>query len=90
VNSPGLQSVNEKESEEEAIKHSAYPAYILGLRSQDDEVLWEGKICGLPKMWFFILAALVLLLSLPSPQHWTLSWDKTFVKLAIKCEAPVP
>jgi hypothetical protein len=60
VNSPGLQSVDEKEGEKEVIKNIAYPVYIAGPRSQETETLQKARICGLPKMWFFILTALVL------------------------------
>jgi hypothetical protein len=68
-----------KEGEEEVINNSAYPVYVAGLRSQDDETLWKGRVCGLPKVWFFILAAL-LLLSLSPPQHWALSLGRDIRK----------
>jgi hypothetical protein len=61
VNSPGLQSVYEKEGEKEVIKNDAYPVYAAGPQSQEAEPHRKGRICGLPKVWFFILAALVLI-----------------------------
>jgi len=60
VNSPGLQSVDEKEGEKEVIKNTPYPIYIAGPHSQEAETLRKARICGLQKTWFFILAAAVL------------------------------
>ena len=59
VNSPGLQSVDEKEGEKEVIKNT-YPVYVAGPHSQEAETPRKSRICGLPKTWFFILAAAVL------------------------------
>jgi hypothetical protein len=61
VNSPGLQSVNEKEGEKEVIKNTAHPVYIAGPNSREAETLRNGRICGLQKTWFFILTALALI-----------------------------
>ena len=61
VNSAGLQSVYEKEGEKEVIKPQAYPLYAGGPRSNDDEPMRKSRICGIPKTWFFLLAALVLI-----------------------------
>jgi hypothetical protein len=61
VNSPGLQSVYEKEGEKEVIKNNTYPVYAPGPQSQETEPQRKGRICGLPKLWFFILAILVLI-----------------------------
>jgi hypothetical protein len=60
VNSPGLQSVYEKEGEKEVTKNNAYPVNVVGSQSEDAGPRQKGGICGIPKMWFFILAALVL------------------------------
>jgi hypothetical protein len=60
ANSGGLQSVDEKEGDKEVIRNIAYPVYIAGPHSREVETVRKGRICGLPKMWFFILAALVL------------------------------
>jgi len=59
VNSPGLQSVDEKEGEKEVIKNT-YPVYVAGPHSQEAETPRKSRICGVPKTWFFILAAAVL------------------------------
>jgi hypothetical protein len=61
VNSPGLQSVYEKEGEKEVIKRDVYPTYAQGPQPQDARPPRKSRICGLPKLWFFILAALVLI-----------------------------
>jgi hypothetical protein len=61
VNSPGLQSVYEKEGEKEVIKNQAYPVYVAGPQSQEADAHRKGRICGISKMWFFLLAALVLI-----------------------------
>jgi hypothetical protein len=61
VNSPGLQSVYEKEGEKEVIKNQAYAAYSPNSQSQEAEPHRNGRVCGIPKTWFFILAALVLI-----------------------------
>lgn len=61
VNSPGLQSVYEKEGEKEVIKNQAYPVYVAGPRSHDEEPRRKSRICGMPKLWFFILSALLLI-----------------------------
>lgn len=61
VNSPGLQSVYEKEGEKEVIKYDVHPVYAQGPQSHDAESARKGRICGLPKLWFFILATLVLI-----------------------------
>ena len=57
----GLQSVYEKEGEKEVIKNETHPVYPPGPRSQDAEPLRKGRVCGVPKAWFFGLAALVLI-----------------------------
>ena len=59
VNS-GLQSVYEKEGEKEVIKNNAYPVDTVG-QSEEAGPHRKGKICGIPKIWFFILAALALI-----------------------------
>jgi hypothetical protein len=61
VNSPGLQSVYEKEGEKEVIKNNVYPVDAAGLQSEEAGSHRRGRICGIPKMWFFLLAALVLM-----------------------------
>lgn len=61
VNSPGLQSVYEKEGEKEVIRHQSQPIYVQGPRSHDEEHPRKSRICGLSKLWFFGLAALVLI-----------------------------
>jgi hypothetical protein len=61
VNSPGLQSVYEKEGEKEVIKNQAYATYAPRSQSGEAEPHRSGSICGVSKTWFFILAALVLL-----------------------------
>ena len=61
VNSPGLQSVYEKEGEKEVIKNNAYPVIAAGLQSEEAGPHRKGRICGIPRMWFFILAALALI-----------------------------
>jgi hypothetical protein len=61
VNSPGLQSVYEKEGEKEVIKNNVYPVNAAGLQSEEAGFHRRGRICGIPKMWFFLLAALVLM-----------------------------
>jgi len=60
VNSPGLQSVDEKEGEKEVIKNTTHPVYIAVPHSREAETPRKGRICGLQKTWFFILAAVVL------------------------------
>jgi hypothetical protein len=61
VNSPGLQSVYEKEGEKEVIKNNAYPVIAAGLQPEEAGPHRKGRICGIPRMWFFILAALALI-----------------------------
>lgn len=61
VNSPGLQSVCEKEGEKEVIKDQTYPAYAAESQQHDADGQRKARICGIPKMWFFFLAALVLI-----------------------------
>ena len=61
VNSPGLQSVYEKEGEKEVIKNNAYAVNAAGLQSEEAGPYRKGRICGIPKMWFFIFTALVLI-----------------------------
>jgi hypothetical protein len=60
VNSAGLQSVYEKEGEKEVIKNHSYPVYAAGSQQQEAELHRRGRVCGIPKVWFFTLAALVL------------------------------
>jgi hypothetical protein len=61
VNSPGLQSVYEKEGEKEVTKNNAYAVNVVGLQSEEAGPHRKGRICGIPKTWFFILAALILI-----------------------------
>ena len=61
VNSPGLQSVDEKEGEKEVTKTNAYTVNVVGLRSEEAGPYRKGRVCGIPKTWLFILAALILI-----------------------------
>jgi hypothetical protein len=61
VNSPGLQSVYEKEGEKEVTKNNAYAVNVTGSQSEEAGPHRKGRICGIPKAWFCILAALILI-----------------------------
>jgi hypothetical protein len=52
--------VDEKEGEKEVIKNTTYPIYLAGPYSREAETVRKGRICGLRKTWFFILAAVAL------------------------------
>ena len=60
VNSPGLQSVYEKEGEKEVFKNQTYAVHVAGSGQPEAEADRRGRICGIPKTWFFLVAALVL------------------------------
>jgi hypothetical protein len=53
--------VNEKEGEKEVIKNLAYLVNAAGSQSEEAGPHRKGRVCGIPKTWFFVLAALVLI-----------------------------
>jgi hypothetical protein len=53
--------VCEKEGEKEVTKNNAYAVNVVGLRSEEAGPHRKGRICGISKTWFFILAALILI-----------------------------